>query len=117
MHQLTRCLSCAELTSIRYCVQEVRPGLRAQPFALSPRLRGLCALTRCIPHAQTCNFDTLYAYLSTANYDFSYDRAKNLCALPRFEPIQISAALRDTPSDSPPRLSRSVAPSATSRRP
>ena len=31
-----------------------------------------------MPHAQTCNFDTLYAYLSTANYDFSYDRAKNL---------------------------------------
>ena len=57
----------------------MRPGIRAQPFALSPRLRGLCALTRCIPHAQTCNFDTLYAYLSTANYDFSYDRAKNLC--------------------------------------
>ena len=37
-----------QLTSIRYCVQE------------------------------TCNFDTLYAYLSTANYDFSYDRSKNL---------------------------------------
>tara|TARA_X000001036_G_scaffold409426_1_gene420491 strand:- start:67 stop:528 length:462 start_codon:yes stop_codon:yes gene_type:complete len=27
---------------------------------------------------ETCNFDALYAYLSTANYDFSYDRAKNL---------------------------------------
>ena len=37
-----------QLTSIRYCVQE------------------------------TCNFDTLYAYLSTSNYDFGYDRAKNL---------------------------------------
>lgn len=37
-----------QLTSIRYCVQE------------------------------TCNFDALYAYLSTSNYDFNYDRAKNL---------------------------------------
>ena len=37
-----------QLTSIRYCVQE------------------------------TCNFDTLYAYLSSSNYDFNYDRAKNL---------------------------------------
>ena len=27
---------------------------------------------------ETCNFDTLYAYLSTSNYDFNYDRAKNL---------------------------------------
>ena len=30
--------------------------------------------------AQTCNFDALYAYLSTSNYDFLYDKAKNLCA-------------------------------------
>ena len=37
-----------QLTSIRYCVQE------------------------------TCNFDVLYAYLTSANYDFSYDRSKNL---------------------------------------
>jgi len=37
-----------QLTSIRYCVQE------------------------------TCNFDCLYAYLTAANYDFSYDRSKNL---------------------------------------
>lgn len=29
-------------------------------------------------YAQTCNFDALYAYLSTSNYDFNYDRAKNL---------------------------------------
>ena len=25
----------------------------------------------CYLRAQTCNFDTLYAYLSTANYDFN----------------------------------------------
>lgn len=37
-----------QLTSIRYCVQE------------------------------TCNFDVLYAYLTCGNYDFNYDRAKNL---------------------------------------
>tara|TARA_B110000858_G_scaffold134563_1_gene152967 strand:- start:3955 stop:5772 length:1818 start_codon:yes stop_codon:yes gene_type:complete len=37
-----------QLTSIRYCVQE------------------------------TCNFDTLYAYLSATNYDFAYERGKNL---------------------------------------
>ena len=37
-----------QLTSIRYCVQE------------------------------TCNFDTLYAYLTCGNYDFNYDRSKNL---------------------------------------
>ena len=37
-----------QLTSIRYCVQE------------------------------TCNFDTLYAYLTCGNYDFNYDRLKNL---------------------------------------
>tara|TARA_B100001063_G_C16708450_1_gene526640 strand:+ start:210 stop:662 length:453 start_codon:yes stop_codon:yes gene_type:complete len=27
---------------------------------------------------ETCNFDVLYAYLTSANYDFSYDRSKNL---------------------------------------
>ena len=27
---------------------------------------------------ETCNFDVLYAYLTSTNYDFSYDRAKNL---------------------------------------
>ena len=37
-----------QLKSIRYCVQE------------------------------TCNFDALYAYLTCGNYDFNYDRAKNL---------------------------------------
>ena len=37
-----------QLTSIRYCVQE------------------------------TCNFDALYAYLTCGNYDFNYDRLKNL---------------------------------------
>ena len=33
-----------------------------------------------MPHSvqQTCNFDVLYAYLTTSNYDFSYDRSKNL---------------------------------------
>ena len=46
MHQLTRCVVVRRAHRIRYCVQEVRSGLRAQPFALSPRLRGLCALTR-----------------------------------------------------------------------
>jgi hypothetical protein len=37
-----------QLKSIRYCVQE------------------------------TCNFDALYAYLTCGNYDFNYDRSKNL---------------------------------------
>ena len=37
-----------QLTSIRYCVQE------------------------------TANFDALYAYLTCGNYDFNYDRMKNL---------------------------------------
>lgn len=37
-----------QLTSIRYCVQE------------------------------TCNFDAIYAYLTCGNYDFNYDRMKNL---------------------------------------
>jgi hypothetical protein len=37
-----------QLKSIRYCVQE------------------------------TCNFDVLYAYLTCGNYDFNYDRSKNL---------------------------------------
>ena len=27
---------------------------------------------------ETCNFDVLYAYLTCTNYDFSYDRSKNL---------------------------------------
>jgi hypothetical protein len=38
-----------QLTSIRFCVQE------------------------------TCNFDTLYAYLTCTNYDFRYDMSKG-CA-------------------------------------
>ena len=29
---------------------------------------------------ETCNFDTLYAYLTCGNYDFNYDRNKNLYA-------------------------------------
>ena len=37
-----------QLKSIRYCVQE------------------------------TANFDAIYAYLTCGNYDFNYDRAKNL---------------------------------------
>ena len=27
---------------------------------------------------ETCNFDVLYAYLTCGNYDFNYDRSKNL---------------------------------------
>ena len=42
-----------QLTSIRYCVQE------------------------------TCNFDALYAYLSTSNYDFNYGDAHRLQPPPR----------------------------------
>ena len=44
-----------------------------------------CLLLRSVQ--ETCNFDALYAYLSTSNYDFAYDRAKNLCAsLPPTQP-------------------------------
>jgi len=32
---------------------------------------------------ETCNFDVLYAYLTCGNYDFSYDKSKNLRAPPR----------------------------------
>ena len=28
--------------------------------------------------SQTCNFDTLFAYLTCGNYDFIYDKSKNL---------------------------------------
>ena len=31
-----------------------------------------------LARAQTCNFDVLYAYLTCGNYDFNYDRSKNL---------------------------------------
>ena len=60
----------------------LRPGGAPRPprtavCTLAPLARSVRAHP-CMPHAQTCNFDTLYAYLSTANYDFSYDRAKNL---------------------------------------
>ena len=59
-----------QLTSIRYCVQEVRtlaPTLPARPSLRSPYTRS--------PRAQTCNFDALYAYLSATNYDFAYGDA------------------------------------------
>ena len=63
-----------QLTSIRYCVQEVSDIvlMLTPPTAMrSPRSPHPC-------RAQTCNFDVLYAYLTTSNYDFSYDRSKNL---------------------------------------
>ena len=57
-----------------------------------------CLLLRSVQ--ETCNFDALYAYLSTSNYDFAYDRAKNLCASlpPTQPPVHIhtaAAALAD----------------------
>lgn len=42
---------------------------------LTARFR-VCVRRYCVQ--ETCNFDALYAYLSTSNYDFNYDRAKNL---------------------------------------
>ena len=41
--------------------------------------------------AQTCNFDALYAYLTCGNYDFNYDRSKNLrpCACACLEPRRL----------------------------
>ena len=52
-----------QLTSIRYCVQEVRTMALTQ-LAWHVRSPGR-------PRAQTCNFDALYAYLTTSNYDFN----------------------------------------------
>jgi len=58
-------------TASRRCAPAAARSLPPHPACAA------CALTRACP-LQTCNFDALYAYLSTANYDFSYDRAKNL---------------------------------------
>ena len=58
-----------QLTSIRYCVQEVRTHRLSHTACAIVFALTLYARSR---RAQTCNFDALYAYLSTANYDFSY---------------------------------------------
>jgi len=67
---------CAELTSIRYCVQETCSARHASnptaPHALTPSAH--------VPRCACEDFDALYAYLTCGNYDFNYDRTKNLCA-------------------------------------
>ena len=68
-----------QLTSIRYCVQE------------------------------TCNFDTLYAYLTTSNYDFNYGDAH------RLQPPPPTPRLNARPWR-PQTAPKTCAPSATSRR-
>ena len=50
-----------------------------------------------------------HRYLTAANYDFSYDRSKNLCARPR-------TLTRAPPAHASARAVSSGAPSATSRR-
>ena len=52
--------------------------LRPLVLARRPSRHAHASAHLCRLRAQTCNFDTLYAYLSTSNYDFGYDRAKNL---------------------------------------
>ena len=65
-----------QLTSIRYCVQETCSARRdLQPFQPCPPSTG----SRSPARSRACeDFDVLYAYLTSTNYDFSYDRAKNL---------------------------------------
>ena len=72
--RLTRWLPCAELTSIRYCVQEVRSA-PPQLLRLSP------ATTHASPfRAQTCNYDMLYAVRSRAsNHRCSTNPVSRLC--------------------------------------
>ena len=62
-----------QLKSIRY--------VRSLHSILSPHHQcnahspSLC-VAQCVQ--ETCNFDVLYAYLTCGNYDFNYDRSKNL---------------------------------------
>jgi len=64
-----------QLTSIRYCVQEVcsKPAIAKINAKLVGHTRSHCSVL-----SQTCNFDTLFAYLTCGNYDFIYDKSKNL---------------------------------------
>ena len=73
--------------------------------------RSLSPIDACLLAArvQTCNFDTLYAYLSTSNYDFAYDRAKNLCDPARLQPAAHTLPRR------PHRLTRALPFAARSR--
>ena len=67
---------------------------------------------RPLPHAQTCNFDVLYAYLTSANYDFSCAKTAARTLLP-CPPLShpLTAASRTRPQTT---ARRTCARSATS---
>ena len=71
-----------QLTSIRYCVQEVT----SRPFEITRHCATTLNLhahavsfvpTALVVPSQTCNFDALYAYLTCTNYDFNCETLRS----------------------------------------